>query len=174
MPPPRPIPVRRSTELEALMPDLRRVARYLTRDRDQADDIVQDILLKLWVRLADPDQDDISDLRHYAFAALRNRIRDRGPEPDRIGLDGLPPPTSPPDAPARLACADTLSALEDLPEDQATLLRLQAIDGLSQAEIARRTGLPPGTIASRLSRARAALRHRLDLPPGAPVTFLID
>ena len=83
-------------------------------------------------------------------------------------------PASAPEAPARLACAETLAALDDLTPDQAELLRLRAVEGLSYAEMARRLRVSEGTVTSRLSRARAALRKRLDLAPDAPVTFLID
>jgi RNA polymerase sigma-70 factor (ECF subfamily) len=67
-----------------------------------------------------------------------------------------------------------LAALDTLPADQAALIRMRAIEGLSYAQIATIAGLPEGTVTSRLSRARAALRAKLNLPPGAPVTFLLD
>ena len=181
---PRPIPPSAARELEALLPDLSRVARYLTRDADAADDLVQDIVLRLWGRMADPGQDPILDLRHYAFSALRNRVRDRGAKlaaeawlmpisSDAPAGDRLHPGTGP-EAPARMACAEALAALDALAPDQARLLRLRALEGLSYGEIAHRLGLSEAAVTSRLSRARAALRKRLDLDPGAPVTFLID
>lgn len=181
---PRPIPPQAARQLEALLPDLRRVARYLTRDREAADDLVQDIVLRLWGRMADPDQDPIGELRHYAFSALRNRVRDRGarlateawlmPVSSDSPAGQAQHPTNPPEAPARMACAETLAALDQLSPDQAELLRLRALEGLSYAEMARRLKVSEGTVTSRLSRARAALRKRLDLAPDAPVTFLID
>lgn len=73
----------------------------------------------------------------------------------------------------RLGCAEALAALAGLPEDQLHLLRLRAMEGLSYARIARRTGLPLGTVTSRLARRRAALRLALDLPPRAPVAELL-
>lgn len=180
---PRPVPDHAARELEALLPDLRRVARYLTRDSDAGDDLVQDIVLRLWGRMADPRQDPILDLRHYAFGALRNRIRDRG---SRLAAEAQLMPVSAdaatgpalfaaiePDADARMACVEALAALETLPPDQAQLLRLRALDGLSYADMALRLGLSEAAVTSRLARARAALRKRLDLEPGAPVTFLI-
>jgi RNA polymerase sigma-70 factor, ECF subfamily len=180
---PRAIPSCAARDLEALLPDLRRVARYLTRDADAADDLVQDIVLRLWGRMADPGQDPILDLRQYAFSALRNRVRDRG---TKLAAEAYLMPISAdtpagaalhaatlPDAPARMACAETLTALASLPPDQARLLRLRALEGLSYAEIARRLDLSEAAVTARLSRARAALRKRLDLAPGAPVTFLI-
>ena len=171
----RPIPTKAAAQLEALLPDLLRLARYLLRDRAAAEDMVQDIVLRLWSRMTDPAVPPIDDLRVYAFSALRNRLRDRGGAlPDQEMDRDLPDPVAGSTVPARLACTETLDALDSLPAEQAALIRLRAIEGLSYAQIAARTGLSEGTVTSRLSRARAALRDRLNLPPGAPVTFLLD
>ena len=171
----RQIPTTAATQLEALLPDLLRLARYLLRDRAAAEDMVQDIVLRLWSRMTDPAEPAIDDLRAYAFSALRNRLRDRGAVRASDEMDDtLPDPVADSTLPARLACAETLKALKTLPEDQAALIRMRAIEGLSYAEITARTGLPEGTVTSRLSRARTALRERLNLPPGSPVTFLLD
>jgi len=171
----RTIPQKAATQLEALLPDLLRLARYLLRDRAAAEDMVQDIVLRLWTRMINPDEPPIDDLRSYAFSALRNRLRDRRAGlPDLHAEDTLPDPLAEGTLPARLACAETLAALDTLPEDQALVIRLRAIEGLSYADIAARTGLTEGTVTSRLSRARAALRDKLGLPPGTPVTFLMD
>ena len=53
-----------------------------------------------------------------------------------------------------MGCAEALAALAQLPRDQQVLLRLRAIDGLSYADIARKTGLPLGTVTSRLARTQ--------------------
>lgn len=171
----RPIPTAAARQLEALLPDLLRLAGYLLPDRGAAEDMVQEIVLRLWSRMIDPAAPEIDDLRSYAFSALRNRLRDRrrGPvqaKPD----DSLPDPLAERALPARFACAETLAALATLPADQAALIRMRAIEGLSYRDMAARTGLPEGTVTSRLSRARAALRARLNLPPGAPVTVLLE
>ncbi len=171
----RPIPSTAARQLEALLPDLLRLARYLLRDRAAAEDMVQDIVLRLWSRMIDPAVPEIDDLRSYAFSALRNRLRDRRHGPDQAEPeDSLPDPLAERTLPARFACAETLAALDTLPAEQAALIRMRAIDGLSYGEMAARTGLSEGTVTSRLSRARAALRDRLNLPPGTPVTFLLD
>ena len=75
------------------------------------------------------------------------------------------------DVPARAdatAGAATLrAALAALPTDQRDVLVLYAVDGLSYAEVARIVDAPIGTVRSRLSRARAALRRTLtDLNEG--------
>ncbi len=167
----------------ALLSDLRSSARRLARSGEDADDLVQDTLLRVWARMAmaahgGGDAAAVEDLRAYAFATLRHRAFQRAPvarpvpserasEPEDIaaprGSDGA----------VRLACAEALAALAELPEDQQDLLRLRAMEGLSYAEIARRTGLPLGTVTSRLARGRAALRVALDLPPSAPVADLL-
>lgn len=124
--------------------------------------------------MAESDAAPIEDLRAYAFATLRHRAFQRGSfaPPSDADADEIAAPRGS-DGAARLACAEALEALAGLPHDQQVLLRLRAIDGLSYADIARRTALPMGTVTSRLARGRAAMRVALDLPPGAPVTDLL-
>ncbi len=163
----------------ALLTDLQRSARRLARSGADADDLVQDTLLRVWSRMAmisdgHKDATPIEDLRAYAFATLRHRAFARysiARPTEEADEDIVAPRGS--DGVTRLACAEALQALEDLPDDQKSLLRLRAMDGLSYADIARKTGLPLGTVTSRLARGRAAMREALDLPPGAPVTDLL-
>ncbi len=179
---PRLIPHHTATQLEALLPDLLRVARYLTRDREAADDLVQDIVLRLWARMADPEKDAIDDLRGYAFSALRNRIRSRGSRQSfedqlfthGLAIDEIETGTSAAEGQAQMICTETLNALNDMPKAQAELIQMHGVEGLSYAEIGKRLGIGEGAVTSRLSRARKELRRRLDLPDGAPVTFLLE
>jgi RNA polymerase sigma-70 factor (ECF subfamily) len=160
-----------------LLPELRRSARRLSRSAEDADDLVQETLLRVWARMAmtaqgGSDAAPVSDLRAYAFATLRNRAKRRSPShlSDEALVETL---AAPPDtAPAHLAMRDALAALDALPSDQARLLRMRALEGRSYAEIAARTGLPLGTVTSRLARGRAALRAKLGLPRGASVSDL--
>jgi RNA polymerase sigma-70 factor, ECF subfamily len=169
----------------ALLPDLRRSARRLSRTAEDADDLVQDTLLRVWSRLAmartsAPDAAPVTDLRAYAFATLRNCARTRGagaPPNGTVASDDRDAAEAQPDAradpAAHMAATDAMRALSALPDDQQVLLRLRAIDGLSYAEIARETGLPMGTVTSRLSRGRRALRQALGLPSDAVVADLL-
>lgn len=166
----RPVPPPVARSLEALLPELRRAARRRCASWQDADDLVQETLLRIWTRLANPAADDILDLRAYAFAALKGRFR-AGTAPEHALLRDAGRPA---EAPARLACADTLAAIDALPREQAALLRLRAIEGHSYAEIARMTGLPLGTVTSRLARGRAALCRTLELDPGTPVSGLLS
>jgi RNA polymerase sigma-70 factor, ECF subfamily len=163
----------------ALLPDLRRSARRLSRSVEDADDLVQETLLRVWSRLAmaragASDAAPISDLRAYAFATLRNcaRTRGRSAVAGESAGDAEEVPDASADPEADLAAGRALAALDDLPRAQGALLRMRAFEGLSYAEIAAATGLPMGTVTSRLSRARRALRRRLGAegnaadPPG--------
>ena len=165
----------------ALLTDLQRSARRLARSGADADDLVQDTLLRVWSRMAvllDAEEGaaPIEDLRAYAFATLRDRAFARysiARPVDRVDqMDDIAAPRGS-DGTARLACAQALAALADLPPEQQDLLRLRAIDGMSYADIAAKTGLPLGTVTSRLARGRATLRAALDLPTGTPVTELL-
>ncbi|GAA5068616.1 RNA polymerase sigma factor [Roseibacterium beibuensis] len=184
-----PPPVADPRAFTALLPDLRRHAQRLARSAEDADDLVQDTLLRVWARLEEarrgaPDAKPVEDLRAYAFATLRGRATARHgqglrPVPDSHRL--APPPPAlvnhaeeeAPKGTDRLAVSEALAALDRLPPRQARLLRMRAIDGLSYAQIAKVTGLPMGTVTSRMARGRAALRDALDLPEGASVTDLL-
>ncbi|PWK62806.1 sigma-70 family RNA polymerase sigma factor [Roseicyclus mahoneyensis] len=169
----------------ALLPDLRRSARRLSRSVEDADDLVQDTLLRVWARLAmaragATDQAPVTDLRAYAFATLRNCARTRGAGPLSAPADthdaheaaeALPDDRANPEG--QLAATEAMAALDALPEDQRALLRLRVLDGLSYAEIATATGLPMGTVTSRLSRGRRALRRSLGLPSDAGVAEIL-
>ncbi len=184
-PNPGPLPQTSARAFLALLPDLRRSARRLSRSVEDADDLVQDTLLRVWARLAmaragATDQAPVTDLRAYAFATLRNCARTRG-----AGV--LPSPSAPQDAhhaaealqdaradtEGQMAATEAMAALDALPEDQRTLLRLRVLEGLSYAEIAAQTGLPLGTVTSRLSRGRRALRRSLGLTSDAGVAELL-
>ncbi len=142
--------------LTDLMPDLMRVARRLTREADQSQDLCQEVLLKLWVRLDAGAA--IDDLRAYAMTALRNQHR------QSLRRDQIPPGApevvtmSLPDALDACALSEAMRAIRCLPADQERLMRLVAAGETSPADLARSTGLAPGTVMSRLARARAIAR----------------
>jgi len=164
----------------ALLPDLRRTARRLSRSYDDADDLVQETLLKVWSRLAmtqtgHSDATPIDDLRAYAFATLRNSARSRpAPPPGDGKTDACNTASRDSPAETHIAASEVMRALTGLPDDQQSLLRMRAIDGMSYAEIVAATGLPIGTVTSRLSRGRKALRAALGLPSDAPLHGMLD
>ena len=146
--------------LEPLIPALRRYAYALTRDHTDADDLVQDTLeraLSRWY-LRRPD----GELRAWLFTILRNlyinawrRRRRQGPS---VELDEATMPATAARQESVLEVHDVLAAIDQLPEEQKSLLLLVGVEDFSYDDAARLLGMPIGTVMSRLARARARLR----------------
>ena len=109
----------------------------------------------------------IGPLRPWLFKIMINlyrndRRRQRG-SLEQETLDVLPfEPATPATQGARLALAETAAALERLPAEQREALLLVALEGMSYAEAASALDIPQGTLMSRISRAREALRAMVD------------
>jgi RNA polymerase sigma factor (sigma-70 family) len=155
--------------IEAEIPRLRRFALALTRDRETADDLVQDCVARALAAWATRRGDDAA-LRPWLFTILHNRWRTRQQRewarPDRIPLDdvGEGPEISGGQWEA-LEMRDLESALAKLSEEQRAVLLLVGVEGLSYEETARVQGVPIGTVMSRLARARDRLRALMDGEP---------
>ena len=148
--------------LPDLMPVLQRRARRLAANPSDAEDLAQEALMRVVKKLNDGHA--IDDLPAYAMRTLHNQARmlwRRARAPEELGEDDA---SIPPVAMARLECADTLAAIEQLPEPQCALMHMVSEGETSPATLAKRTGLPLGTVMSRLARARARLRVTLDTP----------
>ena len=148
------------------MPALRRYARALTRNADRADDLVQDCLERAISRrgLFRPR----STVRAWLFTILVNLHRN-GLRADRrrgagVPLELLPDPAVAAPQPGHLALAEVARAIDTLPLEQKEALLLIALEGLGYHEAAAILGIPPGTLMSRLARARAALRTLTGTP----------
>lgn len=149
--------------IEAEIPRLRRYARALTRGQEGADDLVQETLLRalekthLWQAG--------TNLRAWLFTLLHNNyvntVRRSARQGHRVDVEfaGL---TTPAHQQRALELRDLERAIARLPEDQRTALLLIALEGMKYEEAAAVLDVPVGTIRSRLSRAREALRQMLD------------
>ena len=151
-------------QLVALAPRLRRHARGLTRDTALADDLVQDTLeraLSRWLlRRAD------GDVRAWLFTIQRNLHVSRWRSDRRRGatvdLDEAAMPGVAARQEAALEVHDVLAAIDQLPEEQKSLLLLVGVEDFSYDDAARILGMPIGTVMSRLSRARQRLRSLVE------------
>lgn len=144
-----------------LLTPLRRYAFALTRNRAEADDLVQDALLRGHEqrRQLAPGKAPGPWLR----AILRHRFLDRRRHDQaqsrrEAQFAELIPQVveAPQDTTLRLS--QLRGAFLELPDDQREALSLVAVEGLSYAEAGITLGVPPGTVMSRVSRARARLR----------------
>jgi RNA polymerase sigma-70 factor (ECF subfamily) len=149
------------SELQTLIPVLRRFARGLVRDREIADDLVQDTLLRA---LRAERRWNGGPMHVWLMTILtnlnRNRLRSlarRGvadPLDEASGVIGSAPTTG--------EARDITRALAALSDEHREVLVAVAIEGLSYLEAAQVLGIPEGTVMSRLSRARASLRSMLE------------
>jgi RNA polymerase sigma-70 factor (ECF subfamily) len=157
--------------IEPLIPALRRYAYALVRDHTAADDLVQDALERALLHWSSRRSE--GDLRAWLFAILRNLHVGRHRQALRRGTvveideDELPEMAAGQDT--ALETRDVLMALDQLPEEQKSLLLLVGVEDFSYEEAARVLDVPIGTVMSRLSRARRRLRSIVD---GDRVTLL--
>ncbi|WP_187429936.1 ECF RNA polymerase sigma factor EcfG [Roseobacter fucihabitans] len=161
---------RQPDDLNALLPRLATRAKRLSDSQSDADDLAQEAALKLWSALHSGTE--VEDLERYAMTVLRNLARQkwRSERPtDPLEEDSM---AVLPDAPTRMAFAEIVAAVGRLPENQALLIQMIAAGETSPASLARLTGLPVGTVMSRLARARAKLRKEMGLKQKAPVSEL--
>lgn len=145
-----------------------RVKSYLMKSgasSAKAEECAQDVMTTLWQKAAmfDPGRASVST---WIFTIARNRMidmvrRDRRPDPEPAPWDR----DSEPDQAEVYAAAEESralsAALADLPEKQRSLIQRAFYGDLSHSEIASETGLPLGTIKSRIRLALDRLRDRL-------------
>jgi RNA polymerase sigma-70 factor (ECF subfamily) len=153
-----------SDSLVGHIADLRRYARSLTGDSWAADDLVQDTLERAcqrWQLWAVG-----SDLRAWLFTlmhnlfidAARRAVRQAGQrvEVEDVAHELVGSPGAPEQA------LDLQRCLLRLPAEQREVLLLVTLQDLGYEEVARITGVPVGTVMSRLSRARSRLRELME------------
>ena len=147
-----------------------RLKSYLVRlgaEGALADELVQDVMLTVWRRAESFDPARASAAT-WIFTIARNRRIDGLRREGRPEIDPADPalvPDAPEQADRALEGAqDTArlhAAIADLPAEQAELLRLAYYEDQPHSAIAQRTGLPLGTVKSRLRLALGRLRRTL-------------
>lgn len=141
------------------VPRLRRYARALVSNRDDADDLVQDTLERAWSRSAHWAR--VTDMRAWLFGIMHNMHVDgiRRPQLHTVPIDHETPDIAvPPTQGDLLAVTDLAAALAQLPLEQREVMLLVALEDMSYIEVSTALGIPMGTVMSRLSRGRERLR----------------
>lgn len=156
-----------TTDLENVIPELRAYARMLCRDRDMADDVVQNACLKAWdaQNSFDPER---GTFKAWMFTITRNEflqmVRKRRPE------DCLDPQhlehrlIQDCQLDQRNDCSDAIKQLFRLSREQRDVFVLVVAAGYSYEEAAKICKCSVGTIKSRINRARAALAEMRTAP----------
>ncbi|HUH61659.1 MAG TPA: sigma-70 family RNA polymerase sigma factor [Terracidiphilus sp.] len=144
---------------------LLRVARRITSSSSAAEDLVQDTLLRAW-RSFHQFQTG-TNARAWLFRIMFNAFHAQGRKirsaPILVPL-GHPDGEMEPPNPSSLAWSDAaavMQALDGLSEEHRSVLVLGVVEGFTCREMADILSVPIGTVMSRLSRARQALRERL-------------
>lgn len=163
------LPVEALSHLDALY----NLARWLIRDPNEAEDLVQETYLRA-VRGAHQFQPG-TNLRAWLFQILRNtfftQYKRKRREPDVVDpevLDGLSHTNGTGGLQSRImglldgtAGLDLTAALNRLPEEYRSVVLLADLEDFSMGEIAAIMGCPVGTVKSRLFRARGILKQLL-------------
>ncbi len=146
-------------QLRELIPAIRRFAFSLTGSDYDADDLMQNTL----ERLLDKGVPDDANLTKWAFRVCRNlwideyrsrKVRQAATEKPELQESAI-------DGDKTIANQITLNqvqrAMNQLPEEQRSILSLVVVEGLSYKEVSETLNIPVGTVMSRLSRARSAM-----------------
>jgi RNA polymerase sigma-70 factor (ECF subfamily) len=151
-----------------------RVAYHLLESREDAEDAVQELYLKLsrtpgrFSNVKDPFAFGVTVLRNICLDMIRRRQRRRTEELQEYMLleecqECVTLETEGSDK--KTVDRDRLRALmnqiDSLPRRQATILKMRAIEGLEYEEIARRTGLSQVNVRVHIYMARKALKKRM-------------
>lgn len=161
-------------ELEQWSPNLRRYARALTHNPEQADDLVQDCLERalsrrhLW--------NENGNTRAWLFTIMHNihanETRRRNSRPPSLPIDDHDGHAARPASQySRIAGLEMAAALEQLSAEQRQVILLVALEGMSYGEVAETAGVALGTVMSRLSRGRERLRQLTE--EGAPALRVV-
>lgn len=142
-----------------------RYAASLLHDRQEAEDLVQDLYERLWRRRLFIRQ---SGFRQLVMTSTRNMAIDRLRHRQRIGytlpLESVDSPAEPPaDTPTAEELSRHISRIiASLPEREREVVHLREVEGMSFDEIAALTGSTPTAARMAASRGKAKLREELN------------
>ena len=155
--------------LEQVLPHrewVRRLARSLVPDVNTADDLEQE----LWLEVLQRPPRSRRSLRGWLASAMRHDLIDlrRADTRRRFREEAQPPPASRTSPEQVVAAAEAhrkvVEAVMDLAEPYRSTVLLRYFQDLDSPEIARRMGVAPETVRTRLARAIAMLREGFDVP----------
>jgi RNA polymerase sigma-70 factor, ECF subfamily len=146
-----------------MLPRLRRYARALCSNGDEAEDLLQDCVEKAFARRVTWRGDNIQAWLMTMLTNLnRNRIRQTRAAPAHLHDHEPDEIAAPQGEEDPLERGRLTAALDRLHPDQRAVLMLVVVEGYRYAEVSRMLDIPIGTVMSRLSRARRTLASILE------------
>jgi RNA polymerase sigma factor (sigma-70 family) len=153
-------------------------ARYLLSNREEAEDVTQEVLLRLWRHHRGVDEERLGAwllrvTRNACYDLLRKRRQETAAGFRGASLDDEESSAVASGEPGPQAAAETaefrgrlLAALADLGEPYKSVVILREVQGLPHREIGEALGIPEATVRVHLHRGRRKLRERLreDMP----------
>ncbi len=147
----------------------RSLALRLVRDRSLADEVVQEVFTRLWIR-ADQFDGDRGSLRSYLLAQTHGRsldiVRSESSRRRREARDAFQARTQHDDVEREVirnsVVDDVRAALATLPENERQPVELAYLGGLPYREVAVRLGIPEGTAKSRIRSGLSRLRTAME------------
>lgn len=159
------------SELTKLLPNLRAFARSLTRSADQADDLVQEALVKAWRNWQQFAPD--SNIKAWMFTILRNahlsERRKRKNEVQDVDGEFAAQLGVKPEQPGHMDLLDFQAAFAQLLPEHREALVLIGAEGFSYEEAALMCGCAVGTMKSRVNRARTKLAQIMGIDSAAEI-----
>jgi RNA polymerase sigma-70 factor (ECF subfamily) len=159
------------SELTKLLPNLRAFARSLTRSSDQADDLVQEALVKAWRNWQQFAPD--SNIKAWMFTILRNahlsERRKRKNEVQDVEGEYAGQLSSKAEQPGHMDLIDFQAAFAKLLPEHREALVLIGAEGFSYEEAALMCGCAVGTMKSRVNRARTKLAALMGIESAAEI-----
>jgi RNA polymerase sigma-70 factor (ECF subfamily) len=156
-------------ELPLHVRSLYRYALALTRDSEEAHDLVQDCCTAALDNERQFERG--TNLRAWLFTIMHNRhvsrMRKRSRTAEHVPFSEVTGwLVHPSNQMARLEFRDLVAAVDELEDEFREVLILVSVEGLSYKEVSEVLGVPVGTVTSRLSRARSMLRRRMSRHEG--------
>lgn len=147
------------TKVRILRPELIGYACSMLKDYPEAEDVVQDTLLKLWSK-----KEILSNYKSFealSFVILRrlilNKLRADG---NKVSISEIQEKFDSFHHYEEDFCDEILEGLEALPTIEQAVMRMKHLEGMETEEIASLIGSNPGAVRTALSRARKKLRER--------------
>ncbi|MGL1919980.1 MAG: RNA polymerase sigma factor [Hyphomicrobiales bacterium] len=145
-----------------LLPNLRRYALSLSASPSEAEDLLHDCLEKAF---ANKSKWRGGSIKSWAMTIMtnqfRNKLRKRSNQPPTVPIEEVSIASNDV-ASDPLEMDKILAAIDQLPEDNRSVLMLVVVENYSYLEISKMLNIPMGTVMSRLSRARKMIGDILD------------